>query len=99
MRLAFLLVLVACGGDVPKGPDAANFCMGSAYDPCLDEHNCPNTPAAICMPIGPNHVAVCTVACSATAPCPADSTGTVGTCNANSVCETTAIPDCTPNPL
>ena len=100
MRLVLLtLAVAACSGDTPQGPDAANLCAGSAYDPCNDEHNCPETAAAICMPVGANHIAVCTVGCTpGGAACPNDSTGAPGTCNANSVCEPSAFPTCNPHP-
>jgi hypothetical protein len=99
VALAFTFGLIACSGDPPKGPDAANFCMGSAYDPCLDEHNCPLVSGAVCMPVGASHSVVCTLPCTAGgSACPNDSTGAAGTCNASGFCETSAIPTCTPHP-
>jgi hypothetical protein len=107
--LCCLVACVACEGSTPKGPDAAHFCAGSAYDPCNDEHSCPlvSSPTGpVCQPVGSGSqtFVVCTLACtpSGTA-CPDDKTGAPGTCVVPSGSDTglcaPAAPDiCTPNP-
>lgn len=84
-------VLGACSGDPPKSPDASTRCTGMVYDTCASEHDCPAGP---CQPFAAEMIQVCTQACSAGMPCPADSTGSPGTCNAMGVCKPTAANSC-----
>jgi hypothetical protein len=102
MRFALLLLpllgSIACSGDPPKGPDAANFCAGSAYDPCSDEHSCPLVTDPACQPVGSANLVVCTLACTdGGSACPNDSTGAAGTC-VNGFCTPAAAATCTPHP-
>jgi hypothetical protein len=109
MRSSLLVSLVlasslaACEGSVPKGPDAANFCKGSAYDPCNDEHSCPLVTIPVCQPVGSAMLVVCTEACTpGGSACPVDKTGVPGTCVATSgsnyLCVPAAKATCTPIP-
>jgi hypothetical protein len=105
MRQLPLLVLLGCAGNAPKGPDAANYCMGSAYDPCVDEHGCPLVTNAACQPVGSANFVVCTLPCTVggTA-CPNDSTGHPGDCYAipagssAGFCAPAVEPTCTARP-
>jgi hypothetical protein len=101
MRDALLVVavsLVACEGSKPKGPDAANFCKGSAYDPCNDEHSCPLVPIPMCQPVGSAMLIVCTEACTTGgSACPVDKTGAPGMC-INDVCVPAEKANCKPIP-
>src|SRR5579883_2960044 len=96
---------LGCEGGVPKGPDAANFCKGSAYDPCVDEHGCALVTGAACQPVGSGNFVVCTLMCTVggTA-CPDDITGAPGTCQvfgsgSSGFCAPAAKNNCTANPI
>ena len=71
--------LWACSGSSPSVPDGGFKCTGAVYDLCNDEHDCT---IEICQEFATEGFQVCTTACSATMPCPKDSKGNVGTCDA-----------------
>ena len=91
--LVVAALLLACTGSNPPVPDGGFKCTGVAYDPCNDEHNCQS---AQCDPFADKSIQVCTTACSASMPCPNDSTGAAGTCTAAGVCEPAKANACTP---
>src|SRR5207249_11505927 len=62
-------------------------CTKAAYDPCNDEHDCDSGNCHLFMADG---FQVCTTACSATLPCPNDSSGAPGTCNTMMICKPAA---------
>jgi hypothetical protein len=90
--LACLIVLtaVACTGDPP--PNQTNKCTMLVYDLCSTEHDCIST---MCHLFQSDGFQVCTQACDATTPCPNDSTGAAGTCNAMGICKPAVANDCT----
>jgi hypothetical protein len=102
--LVLVMTWLGCAGSAPKGPDAANFCKGSAYDPCNDEHGCPLVVGAACQPVGSaSPMPICTQSCTAAgSACPPDATGAAGQCvvagggSAGFCASTSARPTCTP---
>jgi hypothetical protein len=92
MRLALLLLVVACSGSTPRLPDGPDVCAGALYDPCDSEHNCEN---GDCLPFATESIVVCTMACSASSPCPKTASGSAVTCDsATSSCEPPAANKC-----
>ena len=81
--------LVACTGDPP--PAGTNLCTKVTYDLCSTEHDCNS---AVCHLFAADGFQICTQACDATTPCPPDSTGVAGTCNAMSICKPAVANDC-----
>lgn len=82
-----LLFAIGCGGDDGGSvtPDAAPSnlpaCTGVAYDPCTDVHG--NTDCGTgtsCRVFTMPAYTVCSPACDANTPCPADKNGTAGEC-------------------
>jgi hypothetical protein len=64
------------------------MCVGKAFDPCNEEHDCASNRCQNFMAEG---FQVCTVACDAATPCPNDVSGAAATCNAG-IC-TPAMPN------
>ena len=82
MRKMLVIVIVgACAGDET---DEGNTppCTGALYDTCTNEHECMSND---CRPIGGTEM--CTQACSAALPCPAEIDDTPVTCGAGGICE------------
>lgn len=91
-RLALVAaLLIACAGSKPGAPDGGDKCTGAVFDLCNSEHDCAST---MCQPFAASGFQVCTQACSATMPCPNDSTGAQATCNAMSICKPAAANNC-----
>ncbi len=98
--LAFVVALAAgCSGDAPNGgaPDASNVCTKAVYDPCATEHDCTSGNCRTFTDVG-SGLEVCTEPCSATMPCPNDSTGAAGTCDSTlMLCRPAMANACTPS--
>ena len=91
-----LLVLTACGGDdggSAATPDAAAgpACTGALYDNCVNPSDCMS---GMCQFYQQSNFTVCTQACSASNPCPNDSSGNPGTCNQKGICKPAAANVC-----
>jgi hypothetical protein len=100
VRLAFVLTLVACGGSgSSSSPDAASgsdagptvACTGLVYDACTDNTQCASQN---CHLYNANALQICTQACSATVPCPADAKGSAVACNMMGNCKPTFGNNC-----
>src|SRR6266581_3311033 len=98
-------ILVACcfvvgcgGGGGGSGPDAAHdspagaACTGAVYDPCTTNDQCMSMNCHFYMQ---SNFTICTTACSASMPCPNDSSGNPGTCNNMGNCKPAAANNCT----
>ena len=83
--LLLLSVLAACAGDQPA--DVEEKCTKAAYDLCTTEHDCTS---GLCRYFMADNFMVCTQSCDASTPCPNDSTGSPGTCNAMGICKPAA---------
>lgn len=80
------VVLAACSGDTPPNIDAnpaGPRCSMQLYDLCIEEHDCATM---ICQNFAADGFQVCSQACGAGMPCPADRTGAAGTCESG-VCK------------
>ena len=87
--LLVAVVLAGCSGDTPSQIDAnpaGPKCSMQVYDLCLEEHDCTSV---ICQNFATAGFQVCTVACDANNPCPADKSGAAGTCESG-VCKPSA---------
>ncbi len=97
MKASLLLFLVACSGDtstpVPDADPNAPLCTGVVYDNCNRSDQCDS---ADCHFFEQNGFQVCTQPCSDANPCPADSTGTPGSCNNKGICKPTRNNACRP---
>lgn len=87
--------LFACSGDTPTMPDGGFKCTGAYYDKCNTEHDCMSQNCQLFMTAG---FQVCSnlpaMPCSATSPCPNDSTGQPATCNPMGLCQPAAANVC-----
>lgn len=96
-RLVFVFTLVACGGsDGPsKQPevDAASgaLCAGAVYDTCTTNDQCGSQ---LCHMYNGTGLQVCTLACSATVPCPKDASGAAVACNPMGNCKPAVANNC-----
>ncbi len=97
--IAVMFAVAACGGGDDGGggaqPDAAGSaaaCTGAVYDVCTDNAQCSSQN---CHYYQQSNFTVCTQACSASNPCPNDSSGTPGTCNNMGICKPAAATSCT----
>jgi hypothetical protein len=95
-RFAFILVLAACGsggGNSTPQVDAASGppCTGAIYDPCTSNDQCTSQQ---CHVYGTAGLQVCTQACSATVPCPNDTSGAAVTCNMMGNCKPAVANNC-----
>ena len=92
---SLVLVLTACGGDDGQQatPDAAAgpACTKALYDNCINPTDCTS---GNCHFYQQSNFTVCTQACSATNPCPNDSTGVPGVCNNMGICKPAAANNC-----
>ena len=94
VRLVVILTLAACGSsehttqiDAPSGPP----CTGAVYDSCTTNAQCGSMN---CHDYMGNMLHVCTQACSASAPCPNDSTGAAVACNMMGNCKPSVANNC-----
>ena len=71
-------------------PDVA--CTGAVYDPCASNSQCMS---GMCHLYSGAGFQVCTQACSATMPCPNDSSGATIACNQMGNCKPTVPNNCT----
>lgn len=97
-RVVLILALGACGGgkDAPALPDAdpnAPLCTGAVYDNCTANAGCDSMN---CHLFEQDAIQVCTQACSAGTPCPADASGTPGLCNNRGICKPSRANTCRP---
>jgi hypothetical protein len=95
-RLVFVAMLVACGNTdtpVPDAPDNAPACTGVTYDNCSVNSDCASMN---CHLFSQDGFQVCTQACDAGNPCPADSEGNPGSCNNRGICKPTQNTVCKP---
>jgi len=76
------LAVVACAGNEPP---SSGKCVGVAYDPCNEEHDCMSS---LCQNFPNDGFQVCSQACDDMNPCPGD-----GVCE-NAVCKPPAANDC-----
>ena len=80
-------------GDAPAAPDAAMAaCTGALYDGCTGNTKCMS---GNCKVFGSAGLEVCTQACSAANPCPAQN-GTAIPCNNMGICRPSVANACTP---
>ncbi|HEY4240228.1 MAG TPA: hypothetical protein VGM88_10445 [Kofleriaceae bacterium] len=94
MRIVLALALVVgCSGDAPPVTDGGGMrdCTGVAYDLCSDEHDCDTN---MCHTFATQMFQVCTLACDASTPCPADSSGNPAACTGG-LCVPAAANRCT----
>src|SRR4051812_7039830 len=95
--LSLVLVLAACGGDDGQAaqPDAAGgggpACTGALYDNCVNTTDCMSQN---CHFYQQSNFTICTQACSASNPCPNDSSGQPGVCNNMGICKPAAANNC-----
>ena len=85
--LAFAVLLAACSGNAPPDVDAhplGPLCSKQLYDSCTEEHDCDS---GVCQNFGTFQV--CSQSCGAGNPCPADKSGSPGTCD-NGACKPSA---------
>lgn len=99
IKAVFSLVIVfaACGGDDGGSQATADAAPGPActkalYDNCVTPSDCVS---GNCHFYKQSNFTVCTQACSATNPCPADSTGQPAMCNTMGICKPAAANNCT----
>jgi hypothetical protein len=95
-KLALVVVLgvAACGGDdSQQAPDAppGPMCTKALYDNCATNADCTSGNCHFYMQ---SNFSVCTQACSASNPCPADSNGNPVECNMMGICKPTAANNC-----
>jgi len=100
-RLVFIFTLIACGGvdGTNKQPDAgvtvdapsSALCTGAAYDTCTTNDQCGSQQCHLYNGAG---LQVCTIACSATVPCPKDATGAAVACNPMGNCKPAVANNC-----
>jgi len=92
---SLVLVLAACGGDdgqqqaTPDAPPAV-ACTKAVYDVCATNTDCTSQNCHLFN----GEFTVCTQTCDANNPCPVDSTGVAGTCNARGICKPHAANNC-----
>ena len=97
VRLAFVMMLVACGsssgGSQPPVDATASgaACTGAVYDTCTTNDQCASQN---CHLYNANALQICTQPCSATVPCPADSTGAAVQCNMMGNCKPSVANAC-----
>ncbi len=99
----FVALLAACNAgtnsppaaDAPKPIDAPAGvkCTKALYDPCADNTGCLS---ANCKLFNGAGFQVCTQACSAAMPCPAQAGQAAPTCNNMGICKPVAANACTP---
>lgn len=95
LALATMVVLAACSGnssnnsapDAPAGP----ACTGAIFDNCTTNAQCMSQ---TCHYYQQSNFTVCTTTCSATQPCPADSSGNPASCNNMGICKPAAANNC-----
>jgi len=94
---SLVLVLTACGGDdggSQATPDAATSgpaCTKALYDNCVTATDCMSGNCHFYMQ---SNFTVCTQACSASNPCPNDSSGQPGVCNNMGICKPAVANNC-----
>jgi hypothetical protein len=84
--LAAFVVMAACSGETPPNIDANPLgprCSKQVYDLCAEEHDCESM---VCQNFAADGLQVCSKGCAPGVACPADRTGTEGTCEAG-VCK------------
>lgn len=95
LALALVLAVAACGGNdsTPAMPDAPSgpACTKALYDNCVNNTDCNS---GNCHFYQQSNFTVCTQACSASNPCPADSSGVAGTCNNMGICKPAVANNC-----
>jgi len=97
--VAVAALAAACSGDSPSGnsPDSGTACTMAIYDPCATEHDCGTGTTCRTFSDTTPAIEVCSQPCSASSPCPADSTGAAGTCDATlNLCRPAKANACTP---
>jgi len=102
MRLLLLIVVViaiaACGGGgtttLPDADPNAPLCTGAVYDNCTSNTGCASMN---CHLFDASAFQVCTQACDASNPCPADASGAAGSCNNKGICKPARANSCRPN--
>ena len=81
MRLVLVAsMLVSCSGETPPNVDAnpaGPRCSMQLYDSCGEEHDCASM---ICQNFSADGFQVCSQACGASLPCPADRSGSPAEC-------------------
>jgi hypothetical protein len=100
--LALWLALAACSSSKTTSPDskaidapAGAACTGKVYDPCTTvSTTSTECMSANCHFYNMSNLTVCTQACSAANPCPNDSAGTPGVCNAMGICKPSVANSC-----
>lgn len=98
--ITFAAILGACTDSTTTPPvdaaadsSAARTCKGVAYDPCSNDDQCMSGNCHLFNDLG---VSVCTVACTATAPCAPDANGNQPKCNMMGTCKPTVKNSCVP---
>ena len=103
----FVAALAACetGTNAPPGTDAAGNnggprdapagvkCSKALYDPCVNNTDCTSNNCKLFNGVG---FTVCTQACDAANPCPAQAGQAAPTCNNMGICKPAAANACTP---
>jgi hypothetical protein len=96
LALALVLAVSACGGNdsqqmaMPDAP-AAPACTKALYDNCVNNTDCTSNN---CHFYQQSNFTVCTQACSASNPCPNDSSGQPGSCNNMGICKPAVANNC-----
>ncbi len=87
--MAMLVIFSACGGGgsntpLPDADLTQPMCTGLVYDNCTDNTQCSSNN---CHLFSQDAIQICTQACDASNPCPADANGTAVSCNNKGLCK------------